>query len=591
MDLLGGKIEFYGEYLSLLAIAKKIGIERMTLKKYYDKTNNIYEAEKICKEIIKDKEASLIEYNGERLAIGTIAKKAGFKDAKTLKKYYEQTGDIYLAIDRYNSSKIEYYGENLTLDAIAKKAGVKRDTLEVYYKASGDIYEAVNSCLEIKRKAEEAKVLYKGEKRTLTSIAKELGISKNILAKYYQATNDIEEAITLYNKNKEKAEERKLLYNGEYKFIKEIAKEEDIAETTLRRYIEKYGNLEKAVLMAKIQKQKTRTIKMKNSNVSLYDLSIILGMKYSELINSLNSGMSIEEIKKQNQNKTKRNKLKQEYNFLPNGQTLLEYCVEAGVNYAFIYRAINTYGKTLDEAVNEYRNNGSQLPHKWIFEKYGILLRHLFVNNGINIQRVVDYMRKEQISIIEAIEKYIIRKNAKDLNLDADWMQEVYGLVTDGSILEQYQEFKSIFFIDVTEEKCIQRSEKQVKEVERKFLLFDFCEVIKENTFDSNEIKELLQLYDIHPQEIELIFLDLYAPYQDGILLGEKQEQFTRRELLNGIVRKWHFLGQSEREDILNKNNITESEKETIIVLSRQIVKYKGMLNIEENNIVNEEKK
>lgn len=43
--MLGEKIEFYGEELSLSAIAKKIGISRDTLNKHYMSTGNIYEAE------------------------------------------------------------------------------------------------------------------------------------------------------------------------------------------------------------------------------------------------------------------------------------------------------------------------------------------------------------------------------------------------------------------------------------------------------------------------------------------------------------------------------------------------------------------
>ena len=35
--MLGEKIEFYGEQLSILAISKKIGITRNTLNKYYVK--------------------------------------------------------------------------------------------------------------------------------------------------------------------------------------------------------------------------------------------------------------------------------------------------------------------------------------------------------------------------------------------------------------------------------------------------------------------------------------------------------------------------------------------------------------------------
>lgn len=45
--MVGEKVEFYGETLSLLAISKKIGISRETLNKYYISTGNIYEAESL----------------------------------------------------------------------------------------------------------------------------------------------------------------------------------------------------------------------------------------------------------------------------------------------------------------------------------------------------------------------------------------------------------------------------------------------------------------------------------------------------------------------------------------------------------------
>ena len=175
-------------------------------------TGSIYEAEKICKKIIENKQASLIDYNGEKLAIQTIAKKVGIKDAKTLKKYYEQTGDIHEAIKKCNESKIEYHGEQLTLDAIAKKEGLKRDTLERYYNNTGNIYEAGKACLENKKNSEDAKVIYKGEKRTITAIARELGISKETLKKYYEKTGDIEQAIQLYNKNKQEEVTKEEVY-------------------------------------------------------------------------------------------------------------------------------------------------------------------------------------------------------------------------------------------------------------------------------------------------------------------------------------------------------------------------------------------
>ena len=582
--MLGNKVEFYGEQLSLLAIAKRIGISRDTLNKHYVSTGNIYEAEKICKKIIEDKQASLIDYNGEKLAMQTIAKKVGIKDAKTLKKYYEQTGDIYLAIEKCNESKIEYNGELLTLDAIAKREGLKRDTLERNYNNTENIYDAVKVCLEKKKKAEEAKVTYKGESRTITSVAKELGISKETLKKYYKKSESIEKAIEMFNKNKQEVEDSKIEYKGDHKFLKAIAREEAVAETTLTRYFQKYNNIDKAVFMAKIQREKSKRVKIKGGNVNLYDLSIILGVKYSELINCLKNGMSIEEIKKQKPNNSKRMKLKQEYTMLSSGQTLLEYCVENGVNYAFIYRAINTYGKTIEEAVQEYRKNGSNMPRNWVFEKYGVLLRHLMTSSNIDIQRVVDYMRKEQISMSEAIEKYVIRRNSKDNKLDSDWMQEVYGILTDENMSDEYEEFKNTFYIDEKEEECIIKSQREIQALERKLLLFEIAEVIEENTFSIEELPELLQIYEVQADEVETIFLDLYSKFEKGIILGEEQSQLKRREVLNEITRKWYYLGQEERERILKDNEVTDEEKQMIVNTSNEIVKYKGMLKIGEKD-------
>ena len=290
--------------------------------------------------------------------------------------------------------------------------------------------------------------------------------------------------------------------------------------------------------------------------------------------------MSVEQIKAQNYTPSKRTKLKQEYTKLPNGQTLFEYCVDNGLNYSFVYRAINTYGKTLDEAVQEYQTNGSNMPNRWIFEKYGLLLRHLMTENSIDIQRVVDYMRKEQISMSEAIEKYIIRRNSKQENLDADWMQEVYAVLTDENMADEYDEFKKAFYIDDKEEECIIQSYDEVHRLDRKILLFEIAEAIRDNTFSQEEMPELLQIYGIKPEEIETIFLDLYGKFENGIMLGENQPQMKRKSRINEIVRKWYYLTGEERNKTLKDNEISNEEENIITELSSNIVKYKNMLRV-----------
>ena len=312
----------------------------------------------------------------------------------------------------------------------------------------------------------------------------------------------------------------------------------------------------------------------------------MLGIKYSELINMMNKGMTIDQIKAQNQNHSKRKKITQEITKLSNGQTLFEYCIDNGLNYSFIYRVINTYGRTLDEAVNKYKTKGSKLPSAWVFEKYGVLLRHLMTENGVDVQRVIDYMRKEKLSMSEAIEKYIIRKNAKQYDVDADWMQEIYAVLTDENMTGEYDGFKKTFYIDDQEEECIIQSYDEVQNLDRKLLLFEIAESIKENVFTPDEMSEILQVYEIKPEEIETIFLDLYSKYDYKILLGKDQPKMKRRNTINKIAKKWYYMTAEERKQVLADNKITTYEENMIAELSNNIVKYKKMLvNRDKDNL------
>ena len=350
-----------------------------------------------------------------------------------------------------------------------------------------------------------------------------------------------------------------------------------MAETTLDRYYKKYGNIDKAVYMAKIQRKRTQKIKMKNSSLGLSDLSIILGIKESELINMLNSGMSIEEIKQQKPNRNRRSTLKQETLKLPNGQPLLDFCIENGLNFSCIYYAINTYGKSIEDAIEEYRKNGQNIPQQWIFEKYGILLKHLLLQNNINSQRVVSYMRKENISINDALEEYVIRRNCRNLDLDYEWIHELYGVLTDEKMTEEYDDFKRTFFVSEEEENCIIESYDEIEGVQRKLLLYEIAEAFREGVFEESEKGELLRIFDITDKEVETIFLDLYNGFGNKISLSESQQK--RRDIIVGITKKWYYMTEAERTGVLGKENISPEERKNIEDLSSNIVKYQNALH------------
>ena len=120
-------------------------------------------------------------------------------------------------------------------------------------------------------------------------------------------------------------------------------------------------------------------------------------------------------------------------------------------------------------------------------------------------------------------------------------MQEVYAVLTDENMSDEYDDFKKAFYIDDKEEECVIQSYDEVQRLERKLLLFEIAEAIRENTFSEAEMQELLQIYEVKPEEIETIFLDLYGKYENGIMLGENQLQTKRKSTINEIARKWYY--------------------------------------------------
>lgn len=147
--------------------------------------------------------------------------------------------------------QIEFYGKRLAIYAIARIEGIERVTLRKYYDKYKDIYLAVNKCKEIRRKLEETKIEYNGEMLAMRTIAQRVGTTGDTLKRYYEQTGDIYEAIKQYYQKKDEYESGRIEYKGELKFLRTIAKDEGVAETTLRRYYKKYGNIDKAVYMAK----------------------------------------------------------------------------------------------------------------------------------------------------------------------------------------------------------------------------------------------------------------------------------------------------------------------------------------------------
>ena len=511
------KIEYKGQILTINTISQKEGISKGTLKKYYDSTQNIEEAVKLAKE--SSTKQNRISYNGQELSIHAIARLERISP-NTLRKKYQQTNDIYEAVKRAKEiyvskkdriSQISYNGQTLSFNAIARAEGLSPDSLIKKYNQTQDIYEAVKLTKEgqIAQEKRISKIPYKGQTLSIHAIAKLEGLTWKTLMNKYKQIQDIEKAVMLCKQIKSRRDKKK-----------------EVVDT------KQLGKL------------------------NYYDISLILGIKYNELINLLDAGNQIDAIIEQNLNSNSktRNSGKVERINLENGQSLAEYCIENKLNYSCIYRAMKIYDKTLEEAVANYNQNGQETPKAWIYEKYGVLFKHLMLSESIDSGTVIRYMREDYLPLEQAIEKYIIRKNAQKDDLDKDWMEELYDLLSDEDLSkEEYETGKKNFYVDEKEESCIKKSKARFNEVKRKLLLFDIAESLETELFEPEEEKELLELYDVTEDEIDIIFKELHKGFTSpGVLLGKEQESPITPEQIKQRdynIRKYKEMVRENKQD------------------------------------------
>jgi hypothetical protein len=179
------------------------------------------------------------------------------------------------------------------------------------------------------------------------------------------------------------------------------------------------------------------------------------------------------------------------------------------------------------------------------------------LKESIDISRVVSYMRKDYLPMEQAVEKCIVRSGARKYDLDSDWMEELYDVLSDDSLSkEEYEGYVQTFYVDEKEEECIKKSKEQFNNVKRKLLLFELSEVLEEGLFTPEEEKKLFEEYNITEDEVDIIFKDLYKRFTDpGVLMGKDQEEVITPEQEQSRNEKINKYKQMVRE-IKEDNNI-----------------------------------
>ncbi len=498
----------------------------------------------------------LYNYKGQMMTQADISKLEGI-NRSTLADWYKKTHDMVLAVEGAKKSlaqrNISYYDEVLSLKAISEREEIKFESLKKFYDQTNDIYEAVRLTKEAQLKRN-GSILYNGKMMSMSAIALETGLERNALTRYFEQTGDIYKSIELAKIAKDK-QHGIIEYKGKVMSITAIANLEGIKRDTLKEYYELYGNIEKAVFITKESQLKRKQALLRGKKASYEELARQFDISVIELDRMINSGISPENLKK----KSKKG-VSSESQLKYDEESLYKYCLDHSYNYWVINYLIKTYGKTPEEAVKAYVANGQQLPIKWIYEKYGLLFKHLTLNFGLDSNRIIKIMKDNNCGIEEAIKKliFVSKNNDNDFKIaEINWMEELYDFIKDIPT-EEYLDVKDTFYITDREEKFIKGKSSLIERINRQLLLYEFAIIIDE--WPIEEITEMMDLYDLTEEEKVCVILDLYSPFKN-MVIDPTNDHKNRNEAIRSIITDSTITNES----IIQNENLSEVDKKEII--------------------------
>ena len=73
----------------------------------------------------------------------------------------------------------------------------------------------------------------------------------------------------------------------------------------------------------------------------------------------------------------------------------------------------------------------------------------------------------------------------------------------------------------------------------------------------------------------------MYNGFGNKISLSEPQQK--RKSVIADITKKWYYMTETERNSILEKENVSPIEKQNIEALSSNIIKYQREIHINQD--------
>ena len=266
-------------------------------------------------------------------------------------------------------------------------------------------------------------------------------------------------------------------------------------------------------------------------------------------------------------------------------KTLRKFCMDNGYNYEVIARAVKLHqilpSTSLEEVMNraiiDYNHHGQKRPSTWIYEKYGNLVKHILTNLNLDSSAILRNMTENVVTLEEAIRHDSFLRCRKDSS--NAWLEEPFNYLVEelDNTKEEEQVVEDIVGMGkkLIEEYHLTREEFSIlvesfgryANAIRGYQMYDVG-------LETNEEKRLEKIkdYNMPEEDIEESFF-VPLKFENGVLLGRQSELYQRRNLMRQYIIDWKEYSDSEKVEVIRKNQFTISEVEYMERTRRQIDK------------------
>lgn len=374
--------------------------------------------------------------------------------------------------------------------------------------------------------------------------------------------------------------------------LRKYAREHGLRTQTLKKNLERFnGDLEKATKICQAARRHNHQVNQNKQEKKHY-LSTIMSefeVDMSTLQSALNKKTLYVDAQPRNKKKLT----------IDGKTTLHEYCIDNGLNYRVIRKAIRLKEKGLcdedlqsliNRVIIEYNHTGQQGPSTWIYSKYGheALVKHLLLSMHLDSEAILKDMSKNCLSLEKAIENNCFVRSADQKHtylapLYHDIISFYNTLTADkDNSKEQISDHLATYLETITEEYHLTTTESgTISEAVNHYLEAIKTYKLYNVGFEKNPEKRvaLIMEYQLTDQEIEeAIFLPLQ--FEKRVMIGRDSELYERRMKLKQLTQAWATLSQEEKEHKASFYSLTSEEIKYIAETRQNIDTTKKQVNV-----------